>query len=120
MLTVKHSLNSVSGMPSARPTGDPFRAIADPTRRLLLDALRAGERRVTDLAAPLDISLPAVSQHLGVLLQAGLVSEQRSGRERRYALTPRPLVEVHDWLSPFEAIWSEKLDALEEHLRRRS
>jgi hypothetical protein len=48
------------------------------------------------------------------------VSEQRSGRERRYALTPQPLVEVHDWLSPFEVIWSEKLDALEAHLRRRS
>jgi DNA-binding transcriptional ArsR family regulator len=106
-------------VPPSRPSSDPFRAIADPTRRLLLDALRAGERRVTDLAAPLDVSLPAVSQHLGVLLQAGLVSEQRFGRERRYALTPRPLVEVHDWLSPFEVFWSEKLDALEEHLRAR-
>ncbi len=107
-------------MPSARPAGDPFRAIGDPTRRTLLDALRSGERRVSDLWAPLDISLPAVSQHLGVLLQAGLVSEQRSGRERRYALTPRPLVQVYDWLTPFEVIWSKKLDALEEHLRRRS
>jgi DNA-binding transcriptional ArsR family regulator len=107
-------------MHSERRADDPFKAIADPTRRSILDALRDGERRVSDIASPLDVSLPAVSQHLGVLLDAGMVRERRAGRERRYALTPRPLVVVHDWLAPFEAFWGERLDALEAHLRRRS
>lgn len=105
----------------ARPeTADVFRAIADPTRRGLLDLLAAGEAPVGALAAEFDVSLPAISQHLKVLREVGLVSEQRVGRERRYRIEPEPLKEVVDWIAHFEKFWNKKLDALGRHLREKS
>jgi DNA-binding transcriptional ArsR family regulator len=99
-----------------QPTADVFQAIADPTRRGLLDLLAAGEQPVTRLAAPFPMSRPAISQHLRVLRRAGLVSERRVGRERRYRLQPEPLREVSDWLRHYERFWLGKLAALGDYL----
>ncbi len=97
----------------ARPARDVvFRALGDPTRRAILERLRQRERRATELCAPFDMSQPAVSQHLKVLVEAGLVSATRNGREVVYALRPAPLRDAYDWLGHFEAFWSDKLDAL--------
>lgn len=96
-----------------------FAALASPLRRQLLDLLRAGERNAGELAAAFDVSRPAVSQHLAVLQQAELVAERRAGRNRVYALRTEPLRAVTDWLGPYEDFWTERLDALGDHLRAR-
>jgi len=104
---------------------DPFRAISDPTRRAILDLLAAGERTASELGAPFPISQPALSQHLRVLRDAGLVRSRKEGRLRVYAVAPEPLRLVHDWVAHYEAFWTDKLDALgrfldaEEEQRRR-
>jgi DNA-binding transcriptional ArsR family regulator len=95
-----------------------FRAIADPTRRGLLDRLRHGPSAVGPLAARFDLTLPAVSQHLRVLREADLVREQRDGRLRVYRLHPAPLREVLDWITHYERFWQDKLGALERYLDR--
>ena len=95
---------------------DVFKAIADPTRRQLLRALRGGDRAVNELAEPFEMSLPALSKHLQVLRQVGLVTQERSGRRRIYRLNAEPLKEVGEWVAPFEAFWDEKLDALARYL----
>ncbi len=104
----------------ARPeTADVFRAIADPTRRGLLDLLAQGEAPVAQLASSFEMSLPAVSQHLKVLRDVGLVTEQRFGRERRYRLQPAALKDVAQWVGHFERFWTERLDALGRHLEKK-
>ena len=95
---------------------DVFAAIAHPARRRILDALAQGEQSVKRLAEPFDLSRPAVSQHLRVLLDVGLVREQRAGRERRYCLRAEPLAEVRDWLRTYERFWRDRLNALGEYL----
>jgi DNA-binding transcriptional ArsR family regulator len=102
----------------ARPGigGDVFRAIADETRRRLLDRLKDDEEPVSALADEFDISLPAISQHLKVLRGAGLVVERRVGRERLYSLQPEPLHAVVDWLSRYEILWTTSLRKLRKHL----
>lgn len=102
---------------SRPPSDDVFRAIADPTRRALLDGLCAGEQPVTRLAAAFEMSLPAVSQHLRVLREVGLVSEHRAGRQRLYRLEPAPLRDVAEWVSHYEQFWTAKLDSLAQYLR---
>lgn len=97
-------------------TASVYRAIADPTRRKMLDLLRVKERTVTELGAPFRISQPAVSQHLRVLRRARLVAERRAGRERYYRLTPAPLTEVGRWISHYADFWSEAFVALEKFL----
>ncbi len=97
-----------------------FRALGDPTRRAILERLRHRERGVSELCEPFDMSQPAVSQHLKVLVDAGLVSARRHGRERIYALRAARLRDAYDWLGHFEAFWSEKLDALGEYLDEES
>jgi DNA-binding transcriptional ArsR family regulator len=96
--------------------GDVFRALADPTRRELLDLLTDGEQPVKRLAEPFGMSRPAISQQLRVLRHAGLVNERKVGRERCYRLSAAQLREVSDWLRKYERFWGEKLDALGEHL----
>ena len=100
------------------PGSNVFHAIADPTRRRLLDRLARGESHVNELAAPFPMSRPAVSQHLRILLVAGLVDVRRSGRERHYRLRAARLREVHDWVQHYEKFWKEKLQALRDYLAR--
>jgi DNA-binding transcriptional ArsR family regulator len=95
---------------------DAFRAIADPTRRAVLDLLRQSERSVSELCEPFAMSQPALSQHLKVLRRAGLVTTRRAGRLRVYALDPRPLRAVSEWVAHYERFWDEKLDALGRYL----
>jgi DNA-binding transcriptional ArsR family regulator len=87
------------------PGPDVFEAIASPVRRALLDVLAGGARSVHDLAAPFEMTRPAVSQHLRVLREAGLVTEERVGRERHYRLDARPLRTVADWAGRYEQSW---------------
>lgn len=95
---------------------DVFTAIAHPARRQILDLLRAGEQPVHALATPFSMSRPAVSQHLKLLREAGLVSEVRHGRERRYALQPERLRAVAGWLAHYEQFWTTKLHNLGAYL----
>jgi DNA-binding transcriptional ArsR family regulator len=98
----------------ARPAAaaDVFHAIADPTRRRVLDLLAEEEHSVSDLVDEFRISQPAVSQHLRVLRDVGLVEESRSGRFRFYRLNPAPLREVVDWAARYEKFWPQRLAAL--------
>jgi DNA-binding transcriptional ArsR family regulator len=87
---------------------DVFEAIASPVRRQILDLLREGDRPVHELAASFAMTRPAVSQHLRVLREAGLVTEARAGRERIYQLQPAPLGEVADWTAHYERFWRSR------------
>jgi DNA-binding transcriptional ArsR family regulator len=91
----------------AAETVDVFRAIADPTRRAMLDRLRAGDLSVSDLAGPFDMTQPAVSQHLRILRDAGLVRAEQVGRQRVYRLNARPLREVLDWASLYRNLFTD-------------
>ena len=91
-------------------------ALAEPHRRQILDLLLGGECSVNDLVARLKLSQPGVSKHLKVLREAGLVVVRPEGRQRWYGLRPEPLAEVDQWLQPYRAYWSGRLDALERHL----
>jgi DNA-binding transcriptional ArsR family regulator len=91
---------------------DVFQAIADPTRRKLLKLLSKEEMPVTAISEHFPISRTAVSKHLRVLAEAGLVKERKAGRETRYKLEPEPLFELKDWLQYFELFWENKLSAL--------
>lgn len=92
-------------------------ALADPTRRAILHRLAHGEATVNELAAPFDISLPAISRHLKVLEQAGLISRGRKAQWRPCRLEAGPLEEVADWIAYYQKFWSESFDRLEDHLR---
>ena len=96
----------------ARSRFDAFHAVADPTRRRLLDTLARSHQTVTSLARPFRVSRPAISQHLGVLRKAGLVRASRQGRQRFYHLRPERLREVYDWVAHYERFWNERLAAL--------
>lgn len=93
-----------------------YRAIADPTRRAILDRLRAGPAPVNALADDFDQSRPAVSKHLKVLREAKLVSEERVGRERMYRLEPAPLQKVAGWIEGYRATWQQNLNNLKRYL----
>jgi DNA-binding transcriptional ArsR family regulator len=93
-----------------------FEVVAEPHRRRILELLRAGERPVNVLVDELALSQPAVSKHLRVLRDAGLVDVRRDAQRRLYRLIPEPLVEIDEWLTPFRDAWARRLDALESHL----
>jgi len=97
---------------------DPFVAVADPTRRAILDRLRAGGAPVAEIAAGFAMSRPAVSKHLRVLREARLVGERRGGdgRQRIYHLTPEPLREVAQWALAYQAFWQANLARLKQHV----
>ena len=88
-------------------------AIADPTRRAILDRLARGSARVTDVAEPFEMSLAAVSKHVRMLEHAGLVRRARRGREHTLTLDARPLRRVVQWTSRYERFWNQRLDRLE-------
>jgi DNA-binding transcriptional ArsR family regulator len=111
----------------ARPPGRPskarnatspdrFAALADATRRRLLEELAIADRAVGELVAGLDITQAAVSQHLRVLRETGLVTARKEGRRRYYRLRPAALTELRDWLDELERFWQERLAALGEYL----
>jgi DNA-binding transcriptional ArsR family regulator len=93
-----------------------FEVVAEPSRRRILEVLRAGERPVNDLVVELSMAQPAVSKHLRVLRDAGLVAVRQDAQRRVYRLVPEPLVELDDWLRPFREAWGRRLDALDAHL----
>jgi DNA-binding transcriptional ArsR family regulator len=93
-----------------------FDTLVDPSRRRILDLLRSGERPVGELVAALGMSQPAVSRHLRVLRDAGLVEARVDGQRRPYRLRPEALRELDVWLEPYRLLWSGRLDGLESHL----
>jgi DNA-binding transcriptional ArsR family regulator len=104
---VKHSSRSLDAT---------FAALADPTRRRILEALSKGQRRVTHLAEPFSISLPAVSRHLRVLEDAGLLKRKRHGREHRIELDSAPMREALRWIERYRKFWEGSLEALAHYL----
>jgi DNA-binding transcriptional ArsR family regulator len=95
-----------------------FEVLAEPRRREILDLLRDGERPVGELVEQLALSQPAVSKHLKVLRDAGLVEVRQDAQRRWYRLRPAPLAEIDAWLAPYRDLWRNRLDALEAHLDR--
>jgi DNA-binding transcriptional ArsR family regulator len=95
-----------------------FAALADPTRRAILARLAEGDATVNELAQPFPISLPAVSRHLKVLEQAGLISRSRSAQWRSSSLNAEPLREATDWMERYRHFWDVNLDRLDAHLKR--
>lgn len=93
-----------------------FEVLAEPRRRQILDVLRDGEQPVGELVARLPLSQPAVSKHLKVLRDVGLVEVRQDAQRRWYRLRPDPLAEIDAWLAPYRRLWSGSLDALERHL----
>jgi DNA-binding transcriptional ArsR family regulator len=93
-------------------------AVADPTRRQILQLLVAGEVTAGELAAGFPVSRPAVSRHLRVLREAGLVRVRSDGRRRLYALDTEPLRELDAWLDPYRQLWAQRLEALDTEIRR--
>jgi DNA-binding transcriptional ArsR family regulator len=98
------------------PDTDVFDAISSPVRRRLLDLLVEGPRSVVALTDEFAVSRPAISQHLKILLTAGLVHEERVGRERHYSLDARPLRGVNEWTAHYERFWTQRLARLSELL----
>src|SRR5918995_4838943 len=94
-----------------------FAALADPTRRAILARLAEGEATVTELAAPFDLSLPAISKHLKVLRRAGLIEQGRHAQWRPCRLTPEPLQDVADWVGQYRRHWEESFERLDAYLR---
>jgi DNA-binding transcriptional ArsR family regulator len=99
------------------PLSTAFAALADPTRRAILARLASGEASVTELAAPFDMSMPAVSKHLKVLQRAGLIARGREAQWRPCRLEAGPLKNVADWVDHYRQFWEESFDRLDEYLR---
>ena len=95
-----------------------FSALADDSRRTMLETLAAGPATAGELAALLPIARPGVSRHLRVLREAGLVDVRQDAQRRIYSLRPQPLVEINDWLSRHLALWDQRLDALHTEIAR--
>lgn len=94
-----------------------FAALADPTRRAVVERLRLGPATMTELATPLRAGLPALTKHLAVLQRAGLVTTSKQGRQRYCALTAAPMRDAAAWLAEYGAYWDERLDALTGYLK---
>jgi DNA-binding transcriptional ArsR family regulator len=109
-------INHLRIMSRKQAKSDAFRAIADPTRRAILDRLRAGAANAGALAADFRSSRPAVSQHLKVLREARLVVDERIGRQRVYTVNPVPLQSVAGWLEGYRAFWQVSLTNLKRKL----
>ena len=99
------------------PLSTTFAALADPTRRAILARLAKGEATVTELAAPFDMSLPAISKHLKVLQRAGLIEQGRQAQWRPCRLAPEPLRDVADWVGQYRRHWEDSFERLDAYLR---
>lgn len=105
---------------TAKQDADVFSAISHPARRRMLDLLAETDHSVSALAGHFEMSRPAVSQHLRILLDSGLVTEERHGRERRYHFVPERLGQVREWLAQYERFWDERLLRLQKLLAKKS
>ena len=108
------------GHPIPHPLDATFAALADPTRRAILARLTSGEASVTELAAPFEMSQPAISKHLKVLERAGLISRGRDAQRRPCRLVAQPLAEANEWLEGYRRFWEgnfQRLDALLEEMK---
>ena len=106
-------------MPNHQPSIDAtFSALADPTRRAVVQALSGGPASVSDLAKPFAMALPSFTQHLGVLEGAGLIVSRREGRSRICALNPQAMRAAEDWLAAHRQEWERRMDRFEAHLDR--
>jgi DNA-binding transcriptional ArsR family regulator len=103
---------------SAVTLDETYASLSHPVRRDMLELLSAAPRRVTEVAAPFDISLAAASKHVRVLERAGLVERAVRGRDHVLSLRADPLEAAAEWIDPYRRFWETKLDALEAHLRR--
>jgi DNA-binding transcriptional ArsR family regulator len=104
-------------MARTRTTHDPFNAVAEPKRRQVLAVLGTEELSVNEIVERLGWNQPMVSKHLGVLKQVGLVTERRVGRQRLYQVNAERLKPIFDWVTPFEKIWNERFDRLDNLLQ---
>ena len=93
-----------------------FAALSDPTRRAILNRLARGESSVTELAAPFNVSLPAISRHIRVLEQAGLLARRKQGRIHFCTLVAAPLHDATEWLTGYQRFWETRLDSLASYL----
>jgi DNA-binding transcriptional ArsR family regulator len=101
------------------PTPTTLHALGDPSRHAIVELLRGGERPVGELVESLSLSQPAVSKHLRVLKEAGIVEARTQAQRRIYRIRPEPFVELDAWLAGYRQLWNEHLDRLEKHLDRR-
>jgi len=104
---------------SDKDLNDVFHALADATRRGILARLASGDVVVTELAEPFDISLPAISKHLGVLEKAGLVTRHKDGRIRRCQLNPAPLETASEWIKFYSNFWDAQFDSLQRYIENK-
>ena len=100
-------------------TPSTFQVLGDPSRHAIVELLRSGERPVGELVEHLSLSQPAVSKHLRVLKEAGLVAARTDAQRRVYRIRPEPFMELEVWLAGYRELWNEHLDRLEDHLDRR-
>ena len=108
-------------MARAATTSDAFNAIAEPRRRQIIGLLAdGGTLSVSEIVAKLQLPQPAVSKHLGVLRQVGLVSVHKQGQQRLYRLNPQELKTVHDWVKTFERFWTNQIDRIKERAERKA
>ena len=107
-------------MPRAPTTLDPFNAVAEPKRRVVLETLAGGEMAVNDIVGRLGWPQPSVSKHLGVLKEVGLVRVRREGRQRLYSVDATRLKPIHDWAKTFEKFWTRQLDRIKERAERKA
>lgn len=103
----------MSRMAPTATTTDVFGALAEPRRRQIVDLLAAGERSVNDLVDATGLAQPQVSKHLRILREVGVVAAREEGRRRWYSLNGPALKPIHDWVAGFEALWTERYDALD-------
>lgn len=108
-------------MPRATTTSDVFNAVAEPRRREIVALLADGQSRsVSQLVEALKLPQPAVSKHLGVLRTVGVVTVAQQGKERFYSLNPTSLKQVHDWVKPFEKLWTSQLERIKQRAERKA
>ena len=98
---------------------DAFQALADPTRRRIVEVLRGGERPVSDLVGAVEIDQSGVSRHLRILFEAGFVQVRPDGQRRLYSLRPEPFRELDSWVSRYRALWEARLDRFAQALERK-
>jgi DNA-binding transcriptional ArsR family regulator len=110
-------MNAHASVATADPLSATFAALADPTRRAILSRLMQGETTVSDLAAPFQMSLPAVTKHLRVLERAGLIRKGRDAQRRPCRIEAKPLKEATDWIAQYQRFWEQRLDRLDAYLQ---